>query len=108
MSNTSITRRSVLTGAVALVAGTAVTVSAPLPVKAWSFDVGQLVSHADQPMLAVVVSRVRSSKGREIIGVRRLADVQVIDLMILAESLVCVPIHEAEAVLAAEAAWRAL
>ncbi|MER8481158.1 hypothetical protein [Mesorhizobium sp. M1322] len=100
--NTPITRRSVLMGAAALVA-TAAAAAAPLPLEEWSFEVGQLVSHRDQPMLSEIVGRVRTTKGREIYSIRRLADVPIAYLMILGEVLV--PVNDEDAIRSAEAAW---
>ncbi|MER9494086.1 hypothetical protein NKI86_19910 [Mesorhizobium sp. M0320] len=36
----------------------------------WKFEIGSAVDHRDQPMLSEVMSRERTSKGREIYGVR--------------------------------------
>lgn len=101
--NASITRRSVLMGAAALV--TTVAVAAPLPLEEWSFAIGQLVSHKDQPMLSEIIGRVRTSRGSEIYSIKRLADVPVAYLMIEADVLVPVADMDADAVMAAEVAW---
>ena len=54
----------------------------------WQFAVGSLVTHRDQPMPALVMARVRTTKGHEVYGVRRLEECEVRDLMIMGEVLV--------------------
>jgi hypothetical protein len=54
----------------------------------WAFDLGQRVTHRDQPFPSVVMARVRTSKGHEIYGIRRNEECEVRDLMVLGEVLV--------------------
>lgn len=54
----------------------------------WKFELGQAVTHRDQPFPATVLYRCRTSKGAEVYGVRRNEECQVPDLMILGEVLV--------------------
>lgn len=100
MPNT-ITRRSALFGAAAVAALTVIQLPTQTD-EQWSFAIGQLVSHRDQPMLSEIVGRVRTNKGIEVYGVRRLADVPVVDLIILGEVLV--PVADEYSVRSAEAA----
>lgn len=53
----------------------------------WKFEIGQMVTHRDQPMPSTVLSRQRAGRHGEIYGVRRLDDCSVRDLMILGEVL---------------------
>lgn len=71
----------------------------------FAFERGQLVTHIDQPMLAMVMTRQRSSNGLEVYGVTRLADdCEVPDLYIMGDALAAVADEDAEAVAEAEAA----
>ncbi len=54
----------------------------------WKFEIGAMITHRDQPMPALVMARVRTGKGHEVYGVRRLEECAVPDLMILGGSLV--------------------
>ncbi|MER8921680.1 hypothetical protein [Mesorhizobium sp. M0802] len=54
----------------------------------WKFEIGAMITHRDQPMLSQVVGRVRTTKGHQVYGVRRLDDCEVPELMIFGESLV--------------------
>jgi hypothetical protein len=55
----------------------------------WQFKIGQCVSHKDQSMPSLVMGRVKTSKGREVYGVRSFAEVDPCrDRMILGDSLV--------------------
>lgn len=54
----------------------------------WQFEIGQTITHRDQPMLSTVMGRVRTTKGREVYCVRRHEECEVPDLMILGEALV--------------------
>lgn len=55
----------------------------------WRFKLGQCISHKDQSLPSLVMGRVRTSKGREIYGVRSFMNVDPNrDRMILAASLV--------------------
>ncbi|RWB65436.1 hypothetical protein [Mesorhizobium sp.] len=102
MQQTRITRRSILASAVTLVAGATL---ATAQTEQWTFEVGQLVSHRDQPCLAMVLHRTRTSRGDEVYGIRRLNDnASVRDLQIMVCALVPVADHEAEAMAEAEAA----
>ncbi|MGO4637246.1 hypothetical protein AB4Z43_02280 [Mesorhizobium sp. 2RAF45] len=56
----------------------------------WKFEIGATITHRDQPMPAVVLLRVRTTKGVEVYGVRRLDECEVRDLMIEGEALVTV------------------
>jgi hypothetical protein len=53
----------------------------------WAFEIGTTVTHRDQPMPSLVLTRVRAGK-LEIYGVRREEECEVRDLMILGEVLV--------------------
>lgn len=57
-------------------------------IERWQFEIGSLVDHRDQPMLSEVLYRARTSKGRQVYGVRRQEECVVRDLMILGEVLV--------------------
>jgi hypothetical protein len=60
----------------------------------WQFEIGEWITHKDQPMPSLVMSRTKTTKGREIYGVRSFADVDPNrDRMIEGESLR--PIDEA-------------
>lgn len=55
----------------------------------WQFKLGQCISHKDQIMPSLVVTRVRTTKGHEVYGVRSFADVDPNrDRMILGSGLV--------------------
>ena len=74
----------------------------------FEFERGQLVTHRDQPMLAMVMTRQRASNGLEFYGVTRLADdCEVPDLIIMGDVLVAVADEDAEAVAEAEEALSA-
>lgn len=53
----------------------------------WQFEIGATVTHRDQPLPSLVMARVRTTKGREVYGIRRLEECEVPDLMILGEVL---------------------
>lgn len=53
----------------------------------WQFEIGSMISHRDQPMLSEVMMRVRTTKGHEVYGVRRVEECEVRDLMIFGEVL---------------------
>lgn len=58
-----------------------------LPVS-WRFKLGEWITHKDQPLPSLVMGRVRTTKGREIYGVRSFMNVDPQrDRMILADSL---------------------
>lgn len=64
-------------------------VAEPPPPETWQFELGAWITHKDQPMPSLVMGRVRTTKGREIYGVRSFMRVDPCrDRMILAESLV--------------------
>ncbi len=72
----------------------------------FAFNLGQLVSHRDQPMLSTVLHRQRATNGMEIYGVRRLVDRSPVPyLMMLGEVLIPVAVEDAEAVASAEEVW---
>lgn len=55
----------------------------------WRFKLGQCISHKDQSMPSLVMGRVRTTKGREVYGLRSFMNVDPNrDRMILADSLV--------------------
>lgn len=55
----------------------------------WRFKLGQCISHKDQSLPSLVMGRVRTSKGREVYGVRSFMNVDPCrDRMILADCLV--------------------
>jgi hypothetical protein len=55
---------------------------------AWTFAMGAWVTHKNQPLPSLVLGRTRSSKGREIYGIRSfLWEDENRDRMILADSL---------------------
>ncbi|RWD17030.1 MAG: hypothetical protein EOS75_03890 [Mesorhizobium sp.] len=44
------------------------------PTETWRFELGAMITHRDHPpMPSIVLSRVRTSKGHEVYGVRSLA-----------------------------------
>ncbi|RWC09032.1 hypothetical protein [Mesorhizobium sp.] len=43
------------------------------PTETWQFELDALVTHKDGPMPSLVLSRVRTSKGHEVYGVRSFA-----------------------------------
>ena len=54
----------------------------------WKFELGAMVSHRDQPLPSLVMGRIRTTKGREVYGVRSFMNVDPCrDRMILADSL---------------------
>lgn len=53
----------------------------------WQFEIGAMVTHREQVMPSLVTGRVRTCKGREVYGVRRMEACEVPDLMILGEVL---------------------
>lgn len=57
-------------------------------VNTWKFEIGATITHRDQPFPAIVTQRVRTTKGREVYGVRRLDECEVRDLLIEGEALV--------------------
>lgn len=66
------------------------------PTANWRFKLGQCISHKDQIMPSLVMGRVRTSKGREVYGVRSFMNVDPCrDRMILADSLVDVVVGTA-------------
>ena len=66
-----------------------IELTAPPAPQPWEFNLGQCISHRDQPMPSLVLTRVRTSKGAEIYGVRSFANVDPNrDRMILGECLV--------------------
>ncbi|PBB93193.1 hypothetical protein CK215_04240 [Mesorhizobium sp. WSM3864] len=104
MQHTPITRRSVLAGAAALAANAAL--AGTPTAENWTFELGQLVSHKDQPFLSMVLARSKTRRGDEVYGIRRLRDdVPVSDLMMLSGALVPIADCDAEAVRTAEHAW---
>ncbi|ESY58292.1 MULTISPECIES: hypothetical protein [unclassified Mesorhizobium] len=67
----------------------AIAIAAEQPVVSWRFRLGDWITHKDQSLPSLVMGRVRTSKGREIYGVRSFMDVDPCrDRMILADSLV--------------------
>lgn len=59
------------------------------PANNWRFNLGQCISHKDQILPSLVMGRVRTTKGREVYGVRSFMDVDPCrDRMILGDSLV--------------------
>ena len=40
----------------------------------WQFEIGSMITHRDQPMLSEVMMRVRTTKGHEVYGVRRVEE----------------------------------
>lgn len=54
----------------------------------WRFKLGQCISHKDQSLPSLVMTRVRTTKGYEVYGVRRMEACAAPDLMILGDSLV--------------------
>lgn len=94
MQHTPITRRVVITGLA--VAGTSIAMPcvAVAPdlgdpnTDKWQFEIGQWVTHKDQPMPSLVLSRAKTGKLGELYGVRSFAfeDPQR-DRMILGSSL---------------------
>ena len=72
----------------------------------FAFERGQIVTHRDQPMLAVVTTRGRASNGLEVYGVVRLSyDCDVTSLLIGGDALMPVADDDVAAVAKAEAAW---
>ncbi|PWJ87828.1 hypothetical protein C8D77_114119 [Mesorhizobium loti] len=72
------------------------TAIAEQPAETWRFKLGQCISHKDQVMPSLVMGRVRTTKGREVYGVRSFMNVDLNrDRMILAESLVDVVVGTA-------------
>ncbi len=66
-------------------------VAEPPPPEAWRFKIGQCISHKDQILPSLVMGRVRTTKGREVYGVRSFMHVDPCrDRMILGDSLVSV------------------
>lgn len=58
-------------------------------IETWQFELGAMITHRDQPMPSLVMGRVRTTKGKEIYGVRSFAHVDPMrDRMIFGESLV--------------------
>lgn len=43
------------------------------PTETWRFELGAMITHRDGPMPSIVLSRVRTSRGDEVYGVRSLA-----------------------------------
>lgn len=43
------------------------------PPVGWTFEIGTFVSHKDQSLPSLVMDRVRTSKGREVYGIRSFA-----------------------------------
>jgi hypothetical protein len=65
------------------------TVNSTSEPTAWAFKLGQCISHKDQSLPSLVLGRVRTSKGREVYGVRSFMNVDPNrNRMILADSLV--------------------
>ncbi|UVK44852.1 hypothetical protein BPNPMPFG_000317 [Mesorhizobium sp. AR07] len=63
--------------------------NADQPDDTWAFKLGEWITHRDQPMPSLVLSRVRTCKGNEIYGVRSFATVDPNrDRMMLGDSLV--------------------
>lgn len=55
----------------------------------WRFKLGQCISHKEQSLPSLVMSRIRTAKGREVYGVRSFLNVDPNrDRMILGECLV--------------------
>lgn len=68
-----------------------VSLAALASAEVWQFKLGQCISHKDQSMPSLVMGRTRTSKGREIYGVRSFMNVDPNrDRMILGDSLVSV------------------
>jgi hypothetical protein len=40
----------------------------------WQFEIGAMITHRDQPMLSLVMTRQKTTKGREVYGIRRLRE----------------------------------
>jgi len=72
-----------------LLAEPVITVEGRVELEAWTFKVGQCVSHKDQILPSLVLDRFRTSKGKEIYGLHSFAiDDEHRDRIILGESLV--------------------
>lgn len=83
-----------------------IQVAGNLEAAEWAFDVGQLVSHRDQPMLAMVMGRTRATNGMEIYGLERLVErAPLLHSMMLAEVLIPVSDQDADGVASAEEVW---
>ncbi|QND59862.1 hypothetical protein [Mesorhizobium huakuii] len=63
--------------------------NAEQPPTTWRFKLGQCISHKDQILPSLVMGRVKTSKGREVYGLRSFMNVDPNrDRMILGDSLV--------------------